>query len=258
MSEAQLPLVLVDMGSLFWPSWMATKSQWSAFSRTVDTVEAYGDDYPHVIVCCDAPRNWRHARTADLEKEKRYKANREKKDPEALIALRDAEDRLRKLGFPVVSCDNYEADDVIASLVEQAFLLEVLVVSEDKDLYQLIAENVTQITKRGRITPAACERKFGVGPEQIRDLLAICGDSSDNIEGCPGIGLGKAATLLSEFGSIEGIREAGEVNVGRVKGVGAKLVKSFFSWDPCLAVELVSLRTDCPVSLEELTRNEAA
>lgn len=251
-------ILLVDMGSIFWPHWMATKSQVHAFYSTIERIERCARDYECVIVCVDSPRNWRHDLTESLPKEAQYKANRPRQPEEATLALRDTQGRLRKLGYHVVGVDNYEADDVIATLCDQAFLDPVHILSEDKDLFQLLGPTVTQLTRGGEITPAGCIRKFGVPPAQVRDLLALWGDSSDNVTGCPGVGQGKASDLLAQFGSIERIKVATEAELRAVKGVGPKIVASLQEWSPTLAIELVSLKRDVPINLEELRRKEAA
>lgn len=251
-------ILLVDMGSIFWPHWMATKSQVHAFYSTIERIERCARDYECVIVCVDSPRNWRHDLTESLPKEAQYKANRPRQPEEATLALRDTQGRLRKLGYHVVGVDNYEADDVIATLCDQAFLDPVHILSEDKDLFQLLGPTVTQLTKGGEITPAGCERKFGLPPRLIRDLLAIWGDASDGVAGCYGVGQGKAVDLLKAFGSIEGIKAASVEQLRAIRGIGPKVAESIREWDPTLAVQLVSLKRDVPINLEQLRRKEEA
>lgn len=250
-------ILLVDLGSVFWPVWMASKSQFDAYVHTIDTVAARAENYEHTIICADSPRNWRHDLTAEMDREKHYKANRPPKPPEANIALNDCKERLVRFGYPVVECDNCEADDVIATLVVQGSNTSAHVLSDDKDLYQLLRHNVSLLTRSGVMTPETCERKFGVTPGQMGDLLALCGDTTDNITGCPGVGFGKGALLLQEFGTIAGIIGAGQVAVGRIKGVGPKIVAALFEWDPALAMQLVRLRTDCPIDLASIIRSAA-
>ena len=85
----------------------------------------------------------------------------------------------------------------------------------------------------------------------MRDLLTLMGDVSDNVQGCPGIGIVAAAKLLQAFGSIGGIKLAGSVMLGRIPGIGPGKVKALHDWDPEPAHTLVSLRTDAPASLDE-------
>lgn len=120
------------------------------------------------------------------------------------------------LRIPVVTCPGYEADDVIATLTARALEsgLEVVIVTIDKDMFQLVSDRVTVLdTRTGtRFDPAAVEAKWGVRPDQIVDMLSLVGDSSDNIPGAPGIGEKGAASLIAEFGSLDRLlEEAGRV-----------------------------------------------
>lgn len=119
---------------------------------------------------------------------------------------------IEKMGFISVSQEGYEADDIIASFVKTCENRDIFVriITQDKDLYQLIKDGKTSIyspISKNDYDEAACLEKYGVKPNQIRDFLALCGDNSDNIPGVKGIGAKGAKTLLDEFGSIEGIYE---------------------------------------------------
>jgi DNA polymerase-1 len=245
-------IILVDLGSLYWRHWFARRSQFYAFSRTIDQLDYYAGIYPSVIVCADSPRNWRHDVTAELDKEKQYKANRPRKDPEAIATLEDLQVKIPELGYPLASQYNYEADDLIATLCAQAGEREVAIASEDKDLMQLVSDTVCQMTQAGVMTPAEVERKFGVPPGKIRDLLAIIGDNADNVEGCPKVGPVKAAMLLERFGDLRGICAASVDDLIEIPGIGKTLAANITWWDSTMAVKLVSLRNDCAVELDEL------
>lgn len=240
-------ICLVDLGAEFWRNWFATRSAVDAFDITVERLTWHRDQYERVAVCCDSPR------TKRVEWFPEYKANRDEKPKEALDALRAIEQQAESWrGVPVLRCDGYEADDVIATLVEQAWLDEVHILSSDKDLYQLIAANVRLITKRGPVDESGCVEKFGVAPAQIRDYLALCGDAADNVPGCDNVGPGRARDLLNRFGSIKGILAATDEELLSVRGVGQKTLTSLRAWDPTMAVRLVSLLRDAPVNFEEL------
>ena len=139
-----------------------------------------------------------------------YKTNRQT-PPEALLEqLPVCIEMIEKMGLYSFSKEGYEADDVIASAVKKHkndFLINI--VTHDKDLYQLIDENVRIYSpaKKALYDRDGCFEKYGVFPEQIRDFLAICGDSADNIPGVKGIGDKGAKKLLDEFGSLEKIYE---------------------------------------------------
>ncbi|WP_298832474.1 DNA polymerase I [uncultured Campylobacter sp.] len=141
-----------------------------------------------------------------------YKANRS----EAPAALKEqlpvCIEMIEKMGLCAISREGYEADDIIATAVRLAKSQDVFVrvVTHDKDLYQLIEDGKVSIyspLSKIEHDTASCVEKYGVRPEQIRDFLAIAGDSSDNIPGVKGIGAVGAKKLLAEFGSLEAIYE---------------------------------------------------
>jgi len=141
-----------------------------------------------------------------------YKINRQTPPPELLEQIPICIEMIKKMGFTCISQENYEADDIIASLVKECKDKDIFVriITQDKDLYQLIKDGKVSIyspLSKNDYNEAACLEKYGVKPCQIRDFLALCGDSSDNIPGVKGIGAKGAKTLLDEFGSLEGIYE---------------------------------------------------
>jgi DNA polymerase-1 len=111
------------------------------------------------------------------------------------------------LGIPILSYEKYEADDVIGTLTRQAEKegLEVVIVTIDKDLFQLVNDHVAILDTRNgtRFDPAKVEEKFGVPPDRIVDVLSLVGDSSDNIPGAPGIGEKGARGLIKQYGSLD-------------------------------------------------------
>lgn len=246
-------LLLVDVGHIFWRAWHASReSQTDAYTTTVETCLRYAEQFPHTVICCDSPTNWRHELTAHLEPKLRYKANRDPKKADALLSLIDAEERLRDIGLRVCKLDGYEADDVIATLKAQAWPRRVIIRTEDKDLAQLVDETCVLWTNKGERGAADVERVYGVLPPLMRDLLAMWGDTSDNIPGCPKIGQGFASKLLNAFGSIAGVQEATAEEDFSFPGVGPERIACIRAWDPEMAVKLTSLAFDAPVSLDAI------
>ena len=141
-----------------------------------------------------------------------YKQNRTPAPPELLAQLPVCIEMIEKMGFCSCGVEGYEADDIIASVVKNCKDKDIFVriITQDKDLYQLIKNGKVSIysplSKRD-YDEEACREKYGVKPSQIKDFLAICGDSSDNIPGVKGVGAKGAKTLLEDFGSLEGIYE---------------------------------------------------
>ncbi|MCS6986258.1 MAG: DNA polymerase I [Sphingomonadaceae bacterium] len=138
-----------------------------------------------------------------------YKANRPE-PPEDLVPqfplIRDA---VRALGLVCLERDDVEADDVIASYAEAALAegFEVTIVSSDKDLMQLVRPGLRLRDTMGDrwFDEAAVEAKWGVPPAQLAEVLALMGDSVDNVPGVPGVGPKTAAELVRRFGSVEGV-----------------------------------------------------
>ncbi|MBW2374486.1 MAG: DNA polymerase I, partial [Deltaproteobacteria bacterium] len=183
-----------------------------------------------------------------------YKANR----PPAPLDLKQQMLRVREVveawGMSPIEAPGFEADDVIATLVTQARDkgLRVVIVSADKDLLQLVGPDVVMYdTMRNKVFGAEETReKLGVDPGQVRDLLALMGDSSDNVPGVPSVGQKTAAKLLEEYGSFEGIYENLE-NITR-KALKAKLTDH--REDALASRELVTLRANLAIDAEAVTR----
>lgn len=139
-----------------------------------------------------------------------YKAQR-KEMPEALRGqFNDILEFLELSGICALTVEAQEADDVIATLAEQASRegVEVLIATSDKDLYQIVSTEVSIIalTKSGeRLTEEAVEKRAGVPPRRIAEWLALTGDSADNIPGIPGVGPKTAARWLNQFGSLDAL-----------------------------------------------------
>lgn len=145
------------------------------------------------------------------EKYAEYKANRPAMPEDLQEQIPKIHELVDAYNLPSLSAEGFEADDIIATLIEEARERgrPVTIVSGDKDLLQLVGDDVDMWDpQRDKVyTPAEVEKKYGVTPDKIGDLLALMGDSSDNIPGVPGVGQKTAAALLQEYGSIEGIYE---------------------------------------------------
>lgn len=148
-----------------------------------------------------------------IEAMAQYKAQRPPMDDELRVQFPLIEKLLEAMGIPVVALKGWEGDDILGTIAarDEALGYETLLVTGDKDAYQL-ASDLTRIvtTKRG-ITdvviygPAEVEDRYGVTPDQFIDFLGLKGDKADNIPGVPGIGDKRAAAMLQEYGNLEGI-----------------------------------------------------
>ena len=161
------------------------------------------EDPSHCVLIFDSPGpTFRHEIYTE------YKANREAAPEDLKLQFDPIYQLVKLLNFPVIWGERVEADDVIGSLVQRfASEIPVTIVSGDKDLTQLVTDNVHMLDtmKNERYSPEGVKEKFGVSPEMIPEYLAIVGDSSDNIPGAKGIGPKTAVKLFNEYGSIEGI-----------------------------------------------------
>lgn len=138
-----------------------------------------------------------------------YKANRAEM-PEDLSAQMPYIFRFCEvLRLPIVRLDGFEADDLIGTLARKAAArgIQAVIVSNDKDMCQLVGDNIVMLrTDKNNVEwvdPAGVEKRLGVRPEQVVDLLGLWGDASDNIPGAPGIGEKGALQIIQQFGSIE-------------------------------------------------------
>jgi DNA polymerase-1 len=144
-----------------------------------------------------------------------YKANRTETPPDLLEQFPWIRKTLQAMRIPILEYPGFEADDVIGTLAKRASGqgLEVMIVSSDKDMLQLVNDQVRMLNpmKDDLVYDAeGVEQYMGVRPGQVADLLALKGDSIDNIPGAPGIGDKGAQMLISRFGSVEGAMEHAE------------------------------------------------
>jgi len=204
-------------------------------------------DYIAAVFDSDKP-TFRH------EKLPSYKATRQKMPEEMVPQLPRIHRIVEALDLPYLRIDGYEADDVIGTLAVQGVRagLDVVLVTGDKDLMQLVGEHVTMLAPGklrdawDRVTRDEVVEKWGVEPAQIRDLLGLMGDSSDNIPGVPTIGPKTAAQLIGEYGSLDGVLAATDRIEREV--IRRKLVEN--ADIARLSRELATIVTDVPVALD--------
>src|SRR5450432_883883 len=179
-----------------------------------------------------------------------YKANRPPAPADLKQQMARCEEIVRAFNIPIFKQDGVEADDLIASAVRSAEKrdLKVVIVAADKDLMQLVSEHtIMWDTMRDRVFGVPeVEERFGVRVDQLRDLLALTGDTSDNIPGVPSVGPKTAKELLVEFGTLQGIYD--RIDELKKKGLRDKLV--LHREQAFLSQRLVTLKEDCPVLLE--------
>lgn len=206
-------LVLIDGYGMFFRAFYATSSLTRSDGLPVNGVYGFirmllnvivDLNTTHIAIVFDTgKKNFRH------DKYPEYKANRPPV-PEAMIPqfpiIREVAEVLH---IKSIEKDGYEADDIIATLSKEAEKegFEVLIVGVDKDLMQLVDDNVKMfdIAKKKIIDTDAVVEKLGVYPKQVLDYLSLLGDASDNVPGVPSIGGKTAVQLVNEYGNIDGI-----------------------------------------------------
>ena len=179
--------------------------------RYLDGNGTSADAPTHVAVIFD-----HSARTFRSEIYPDYKANRPDPPEDLRPQFPLTRDATRAFNLACIEVQDFEADDIIATLACQARDAggRVTIISSDKDLMQLVGDGVEMFDamKNRRIGVAEVEEKFGVGPDRVVDVQALAGDSVDNIPGAPGIGVKTAAQLIQEYGDLETLlARAGEI-----------------------------------------------
>ncbi len=257
MSKAP-KVYLVDGSAQFHRAYHAIRGL--ATSRGLPTNATYGfttmlrklleDERPERIgILFDPPGpTFRH------EEYKEYKANRPRMDSDLAVQIPYVRRVCEVYRLPILELPGWEADDVIATLARQAVErgMKVVIVSGDKDLLQLVDENVLVLNPGREGTGATLydrakvEEKFGVPPERVVDVLALVGDAVDNIPGVAGIGDKGARDLIREFGPVEAVLE----NADKVKRAAYREGLKKHREEALLSKQLATLRRDVPITLD--------
>jgi 5'-3' exonuclease len=212
-------------------------------------------DFVYRLLTEQAPRQLVFAFDESLSKSARkevyadYKANRSPAPPELKRQFAWCRQWVEALGVTCVSSNQWEADDLIGSLVNyhRSPQLPVAILTADKDLAQLIAEGDVwwSYLDNKKLDYRAIHKKFGVRPEQIADQLALTGDKVDNIPGIPEIGLKTAARLLRKYDSVDNLRqhiqEVGEMKFRYASQVQRSLMEHEAQLDVSLQLTRINL-----------------
>lgn len=264
-----MKLFLLDAYALIYRAYYALFRNPRVTSKGLNTSAIFGfvntlddllkkEEPTHIAVCFDPPggKTFRHEMFPE------YKAKREKQPEDITLAIPYIKRILQAMCIPVVELPEYEADDVIGTLAHQAEAegFTTYMMTPDKDYGQLVTENVFMyrpaLKGQGfevRGPKQVCE-KYGIDcPEQVIDLLALEGDVSDNIPGCPGVGEKTAVKLILQFGSVEKMLE----QTADIKGALKDKVESNRELI-LLSKDLATIRTDLslPVKPSDFKRCE--
>ena len=228
------------------------------FCNTLDDI-LRKENPTHIAVCFDPPggHTFRHEMYAE------YKAQRDKQPEDITLSIPYIKEILAAYRIPVFEIEGFEADDVIGTLsrMAEAAGFDTYMMTPDKDYGQLVTDHVMMYRPalRGegfeiRGPQQVCERYGISSPSQVIDLLALEGDASDNVPGCPGVGEKTAAKLIAQWGSVENLL----ANTDSLKGaLQKKIVEN--EAQIRFSKELVTIRTDVPmpgIDLEMTLRSE--
>ena len=247
-------LILVDGSAFLFRSYFSTLSQnlsnddgfpTGAMFGVINAIKHLQRQYndAKIIMIFDAKgSNFRHEIYSE------YKAHRKPADDDLIVQIEPLYKMIRAMGFHFLCVDGVEADDVIATLATQADAKNTatIIASGDKDLFQLVSDNVKQLDMKGKLYDCALvKEKMGVEPHQVSDLLALTGDTSDNIPGVPSVGPKTAAKWLDVYNDLAGVK----ANADKVGGkVGENLRDSFDLLD--LSNTLVQLKFDVEIPID--------
>ncbi|HEY1435026.1 MAG TPA: 5'-3' exonuclease H3TH domain-containing protein, partial [Thermoanaerobaculia bacterium] len=199
----------------------------------------------------------RKEKTVRHEEYDAYKANRPAMDDDLASQIPDVRRACEAYRIPVLDMPGYEADDVIGTLSRQGrdAGYDVVIVTADKDMLQLVEGSRVRVFHTGKekfLDEKGVLEFFGVAPGQVVDVLALMGDSSDNIPGVPRVGEVTAKKWITEFGSLDGL-------LGRADEVKGKVGESLREHrdDALLSRRLAAIRTDLPLPFdpEQLKRS---
>jgi DNA polymerase I len=210
----------------------------------------------YFVAAWDAP-----GRTFREERFTAYKETRPAMPDDLRVQLPYVRRLFEALRVPLLEVPGFEADDILGTLVDRVKDddIEVMLVTADKDMLQLVGSRVRVLTTTGRggerlvLDEAAVKEKWGVTPEQIPDVLALMGDAIDNIPGIPGVGEKTAAKLIGQFDSVERLYENLHLVPGKLREtLAAHRARALLSRE----LATVSTRVPLPNDLESLRRQE--
>ncbi|MCC4797469.1 DNA polymerase I [Enterovibrio norvegicus] len=263
------PLILVDGSSYLYRAYHASPNLTNAKGEptgavygVVNMLRSLVKQYPksNVAVIFDAK-----GKTFRDDMYSEYKANRPPMPDDLRGQIAPLHEIIEAMGFPMMVIEGVEADDVIGTLATQgsAAGMPILISTGDKDMAQLVDENVTLINTMTNVImdPQGVHDKYGFGPEHIIDYLALMGDKVDNIPGVPGVGEKTATALIAGIGGLSNLYD----NLDQIAGLGFRGSKTMAKKlednreNAYLSYELATIKLDCelPARPEELINGAA-
>lgn len=258
-TEKRKKLAVIDGKSVFYRGYYAmpglatkdgtpTGGVFGFATMALEVIKRLQPDY--VAVAWDKPKTNIRRR---LELYPEYKAGRKPTPPDFKAQIPVLQELLAAFGWPLYELDDFEADDIMGTLAMQATAkdIETMLITSDLDMLQLVNPHVhVYALKKGLsnielFSPESLEAKYGVRVDQMLDLKALKGDSSDNIPGVPGIGEKGAVALLQEFGTLDNIYE----NLGLIKDATRRKLEAGKEL-AYLSKELGAIWTNAPLQLD--------
>lgn len=264
--EKKKKIVLVDSNNIAYRAFYALPQTIATSAGTMTNavlgftsmiLKLLEEQKPDIIICAFDSKGptFRH----ELFEE--YKATRKKMPDELIVQMPLIKEVLESLNIIVLAMEGFEADDIIATLTGSmsGSTEEIVIVSCDKDILQLVSDNVKVMALKQGITntvlydEAQVIEKFGVKPDKIKELLALMGDSSDNIPGVSGIGPKTALELIMQFGTIDAIYE----NIEDVKKEKLKNLLLENEGDAKKSRTLIELNSSLQIDIQAILEKNA-
>lgn len=257
MEDKQKVLILIDAYALIYRSYYALIKSPRINSKGLNTSAIMGfcntlneiltkNKPTHIAVAFDHGKTFRHEAFSD------YKAQREATPEDIKLSIPIIKNILQAYNIPILQVDGFEADDIIGTVANMGDHegMKVYMLTPDKDYAQLVTENIHMYRPRHGggyedMGPKEVCEKYGIdSTSKVIDLLGLMGDSSDNYQGCPGVGEKTAVKLINEFGSIEELLS----HSSEIKGKLREKVESSVE-DIKLSKYLATIRTDVPIDV---------
>ena len=255
-------LFLIDAMAMIYRAYFAMVSRPLINSEGKNTSAVFGfvnslikiideEEPDHIAVCFDTEQpTFRHKEFPP------YKAQRQEIPTDMPWQIDKVKEVIKAFNIPLIEVEGYEADDIIGTLVKQAEKENVksYMVTSDKDFMQLVSNNVflykpirnlygNKVTEIEIIDKKGVEKKFGVTPDKVIEVLGLMGDTSDNIPGIKGVGEKTAKLLIQEFGSIDNLYK----NIDKISKPKLKENLLKYKKDALLSRKLVTIITDVPL-----------
>ncbi|MBI4734263.1 MAG: hypothetical protein HY779_05585, partial [Rubrobacteridae bacterium] len=259
MNSTKKKIILIDGNSLVYRAFFAlpttlatTKGQITnaVYGFTSMLIKLVKDERPDILITAFdmGKATFRH------EEYEEYKAHRQPTPNDLISQFPLVKQLLKAMDIPVFEMEGFEADDILATLASKAAEIhcEVVVVTGDRDAFQLIDRHVRIMTTRKGISDIVVYdrekviEKYGVTPEQLTDYLALKGDPSDNIPGVPGIGEKTAAKLIQEFGTLENLLD----NIDKVANNRWRNMLEENKEEARLSKRLATMDRDVPIEVD--------